>query len=320
MQTSPLVSIIVPIYNVESYLEKCLQSIVSQTHANIEILLIDDGSTDRSLDICRTFAERDARIRVVHLKKAGVSVARNTGLEMASGEYICFVDSDDWVDKDYVSALLRLLRTCRADISVIGFMEERNGQSRPANRHLGIRIWNMPTAYRKLCFDKELKSHICGKLFKRKLFQEIRFPVGQVYEDIAIMGDLVSQTKRMAVNYAPKYHYFIPPGSITQSKNKMEYQWCRMQALYNQFTLGISLGIFKRYPPRFLRRCIRFADKVMLMEETEETLKYMEGISRYLRLYDGQYLGIIGLKVWMCKRLILRHPEFYRQWIRRIKS
>lgn len=319
MQKNPLVSIIIPVYNVEPYLEKCLQSVVTQTYKNIEILLVNDGSTDRSPAVCRAFAARDTRIQVLNQENGGVSSARNAGLEMANGEYVCFIDSDDWVETDYVATLWEVLEKCGADIAVVGFMEERDGGSRSVYRSEGIRVWDMPTAYRKLFRDKKLRNFTWGKLFKRDFFRTVRFPVGRTFEDIAVMGMLVAQAKRVAVSHVPKYHYLIRKGSITQTRS-MENEWCGMQALYDQAALGISLGVFKKYPPRFLRRCIRFIDRMIVMDGEEGIPRYMREAMQYVRLYEGRSLGEIGLKGWGCKWLILKYPDFYCRWIRRIKG
>lgn len=319
MQKKPLVSIIIPVYNVEAYLEKCLQSVVTQTYTNIEILLVNDGSTDRSPAVCRAFAARDTRIRVLNRENGGLSSARNAGLEVANGEYVCFIDSDDWVETDYVATLWEVLEKYGADIAVVGFMEERDGGSRSVYRSEGIRVWDMPTAYRKLFRNKELRSFVCGKLFKRDFFRTVRFPVGKVFEDIAVMGMLVAQAKRVAVSHVPKYHYLIRKGSITQTRS-MENEWCGMQALYDQAALGISLGVFKKYPPCFLRWCIRFIDRMIVMDGEEGIPRYMREAMQYVRLYEGRSLGEIGLKGWGCKWLILKHPDFYCRWIRRIKG
>ena len=213
--SEPLISVIVPLYNVESYLDKCIDSIVNQTYKNLEIILVDDGSTDESPKICEKWAEKDKRIRVIHKNNGGVSSARNTGLDAATGEYISFVDSDDYVVRNYIDFLYYNLIAYGADMS------------------MGKQIVNYPnkdiiTASGNLykytphdCFDKLLHDDFdvsaWGKLYKKELFDGVRYPEGRLFEDTATTYKLIDKCKLVVLNSLVIYHYVIRDKSITTS-------------------------------------------------------------------------------------------------------
>lgn len=178
------ISVIVPIYNTDKYLSRCIKSIVNQTYRNLEIILVDDGSSDKSLQICEQCAQKDARIKIVYQQNQGVSAARNNGLSHATGEYVCFVDADDFVDKDYCSNLMNLIQRDNSDIAVYTYIFYINHRYFV---NLAFTAKNMikdgcysAKKWLRTClvdFDIFLAASACGKLFKRSLFDHIRFPV-----------------------------------------------------------------------------------------------------------------------------------------------
>lgn len=207
--SSPLISVIVPIYNVEKYLNKCIESIVNQTYKNLEIILVDDGSPDGSPAICDKWAEKDSRIKVIHKKNGGVSTARNAGLDYASGDYIGFVDGDDYIDDDMYEALLGEIVTEKADIVSCGMVRESvNGYKE---------VWG-DEEYR--CIDREdlLKSvgtasgilpvHTGNKLYKRETVGNIRFNTSFRYaEDTLFNFEVALNCKKAVIHNAVRYHY-----------------------------------------------------------------------------------------------------------------
>lgn len=176
----PLISIIVPVYNVKDYLEKCLQSICVQTYKNLEIILIDDGSSDGSGELCDLFAQRDGRIKVIHQTNAGQSAARNRGLAVAQGEFLGFVDSDDWIEPDMYEFLYHLLKANGADISICSHYIETAVKTRVKHSSGQFSSFSREEAIRTLVEDKRIRNYMWDKLYKRQLFAGIYFPVNRV--------------------------------------------------------------------------------------------------------------------------------------------
>lgn len=200
------ISVIVPVYKVEPYLRKCLDSIVGQTYRNLEIILVDDGSPDNCGAICDEYAARDERIKVIHKENGGVASARNAGLAVASGDYIGWVDSDDWIETDMFERLLKGAEFYDADIVICGRVD-----SYPDHGHLigwhQAELLDKEQAITLLIEDDLVRSYLWDKLWKRELFQGIKFPQLKAFEDMAVMYQLFMRAKRVA--YLPDilYHY-----------------------------------------------------------------------------------------------------------------
>jgi len=213
------ISVIVPIYNVEKYLRRCIDSIINQSYENLEIILVNDGSLDNSSAVCEEYKKNDNRIIVIHQENKGVSAARNAGIDLHSGKYISFVDSDDWIDRDMIYSLYHNLIKYDADISVCGmrcFDKDANLISSEQLDTNKIVIFSEP-----LSAFKEDKDYICdvvwNKLYKSHLFADNRFQVGKIFEDTAIMYLLIEQSKNIVYDLTAKYNYQIRGGSITNS-------------------------------------------------------------------------------------------------------
>ena len=178
----PKISIIVPVYNVEKYLEKCVKSILNQTFTDFELILVDDGTPDSSGVICDQFAEKDERIKVIHKKNGGLSDARNTGIEVAKGEYIGFVDSDDYIAEDMYELLYTNIVNEEADLSICGIYdvyENKEAQKRIRQ----YMILNKFEAIKVILEAKIVSVHAVNKLYKKELFTHVRYPVGKITED-----------------------------------------------------------------------------------------------------------------------------------------
>lgn len=210
---APKISVIVPVYKVEPYLRKCLDSIVGQTYRNLEIILVDDGSPDNCGAICDEYAARDERIKVIHQPNGGLSAARNTGLDIATGEYIGFVDSDDWIEPDMYEYLLSGARQTEADIAVCGIFEEL------PNRQ-NIRCWHEAETFdtesglKELLLRKKYSHSAWDKLYRRTLFDGVRFPNGRNFEDIATTYRVFEKATTVRLMPEAKYHYLQRPDSI----------------------------------------------------------------------------------------------------------
>lgn len=219
LKLKPLISIIVPIYDVEHYLEKCLSSIMTQTYTNLEIILIDDGSKDRSGIICDEFASNDNRFKVFHIANAGVANARNLGVAKSNGAYISFVDSDDYVSNDYIEYLYQLLTEHNAQISACGLHNFDIAGNRliPCTATEKIYEYTKEEALKQLLFNQKFNNSSWGKLFVKELFDGITFPNGHLYEDLATTYKLVDASFRIVYGDSEKYFYLQRPQSILNS-------------------------------------------------------------------------------------------------------
>lgn len=224
MKMNPLISIIVPIYNVELYLEKCIDSIIAQDYTPLEIILVDDGATDRSGEICDKYAKRYENITVLHKKNGGLSSARNAGMEIMQGEYVCFIDSDDSIAPNMISTLYNDIYANNADISCISFLSifpDRKVKNTELTR---ILVLSKKAALDCFLFNGYLTPCACGKLYKRELWENIKFPEGRLFEDQLTIYKVLDLAEKVVFNPEPKYFYLKREGSIGHSKfNKKTY-------------------------------------------------------------------------------------------------
>lgn len=209
----PLISVIVPIYNVEPYIRKCLNSIITQTYRNLEIILVDDGSTDSCGLICDDYAARDSRIKAIHKQNGGVSSARNAGLRAATGEYIGWVDPDDWIEPDMFEYLLSNALAYSTDITVCGRVEQYP-QKTVFKGWKEVRLLDTGQALEQLLIDKEMGSYLWDKLWKAELFDGVAFPIGRTFEDISIMHRLFKRAEKILCLPEAKYNYLQRTNSI----------------------------------------------------------------------------------------------------------
>lgn len=215
-----LISVIVPVYNVEKYIRRCVDSILQQTHENLEIILVDDGSVDSSGVICDEFDRSDRRVKVVHKENGGLSSARNAGLDVSTGDYIGFVDGDDYIKPDMYKKLLIGLQDYSGDYSTGGMIEKSmsGGETVRGCKDEGIIIQNKREAFVDYLTDMRYNlSSVCCKLFKRELIDTARFTEGIIGEDIDFMYRLIERVNRVVCINTPVYYYFHREKSITTS-------------------------------------------------------------------------------------------------------
>lgn len=214
---APTISIVVPVYMVEQHLKKSIKSILCQTYQNIEVILVCDRSTDRCGEICDDFAKKDPRITVIHKDHGGLSSARNVGLDMAVGEYIGFVDSDDWIEPDMYAYLLDGVQRTGASISACSFWEEYPHSSRVVGRNEDSLLSNAQAMFALITSDG-LTNTVWNKLYRRSLFNGVRFPAGRLSEDNATSYRLFENASSVCVLSEPKYHYLINPQGLMRAK------------------------------------------------------------------------------------------------------
>lgn len=213
---NPLVSVVIPVYNVEPYLHECVTSVVEQTYTNIEIILVDDGSTDSSGTLCDEFALSDSRICVFHKKNGGLSDARNYGIRRSHGSLISFIDSDDYVSPDYIMHLYQALVRGKTDIATTSICIFREGE--PPKEHkrdtAEFHVYDACEALEDILYMRHLEPNAFPKIYKKELFDTIQYPVGKLYEDIATTTKLIDKAGKIAYLDEKDYYYRIRPNSI----------------------------------------------------------------------------------------------------------
>lgn len=221
-----LITIVVPVYNVEEYLERCVDSIINQTYQNLEIILVDDGSSDNSGKICEEYAQKDNRIRVIHKENGGLSDARNAGIDVATGNFISFVDSDDYIENTFLQVLYEGLQKYHTKISISDFcIRYDTGEIITDSTEETYVITQKELLRQMLIGKRDIENSACNKLYDIKLFETIRYPVGRLYEDTATTYKLLALCDAITVNSYPLYNYMKRRDSITQcafNKDKLQ--------------------------------------------------------------------------------------------------
>lgn len=251
MSNAPLISVIVPIYRAEAFLSRCVRSILRQTHSNWELILVDDGSPDGCPALCDGYAKFDSRVIAIHQENKGVSAARNAGLDAAHGEYIAFVDADDWVEADYLLYLLNLLKTENLLISVCNHYVTVSGRN-IAEFHVSGRVRSLSKkeAYSGLLYHQPPDVSAWGKLYARSLFDHLRYPEGRIFEDTWTIADLLERAGSLTYGAEPKYHYVYRSDTISKSASR-DQMWDFWDAVHH-----LTEVILRSYP-ELSRGCTR---------------------------------------------------------------
>ncbi len=318
---SKVISVIVPVYNVEPYLRKCLDSITSQTYKNLEILGIDDGSTDGSGIICDEYEKKDERARVFHTKNRGLSCARNLGLDEAKGEWIGFVDSDDWIEPDMYECLHRRAEETGADVVECGILKEFQGKTeerkREDNQYSGMEAVNM-------LLRGKLSDAVWNKLWKKYCFDRVRFPEGRVFEEFATTYKVFLEATCISTLAVSKYHYLNRKGSLSNSysADNLSGYWLshkeRYDALINrvdeelQERLLQSLAVAASRTWAHLYDC-KYEARTKISKELRE-----------MNAFTKQRIPLFGNRDWkLSRRIGVFFPHFMNPgsfWMARIGS
>lgn len=236
----PLVSVIVPVYNVQAYVRQCLQSVADQTYTNCQVLVVDDGSTDESGAICDEFASRYSHFTVFHTANGGLSAARNYGIDRATGSYLLFVDSDDWIEPNTVETLVRAVLQTNADVVTcrrcLEYVDQIKIQPHGVETMTVLQGADILHAY--ICEDA-ISNSAWGKLYNAQLFTSLRYPVGVVYEDLRTTWRVLDKAKRATLLPDLLFHYRIRRTSIvnTYSVSNLKDWWHAHKGLYDIFCL-----------------------------------------------------------------------------------
>ena len=220
MDSKELISVIVPVYNVRSYLEKCFESVAGQSYRNLEIILVDDGSTDGSGELCEELARKDSRVRVVHKKNGGLGSARNAGIDAARGEILSFVDSDDWIEPGMYDTLTEIMHRENAQIIACGIkkVSETGEVSYYQDNLEERRVYTKEEALMELPKNERLSNSMCNKLFRRETIQGLHINEQIFYEDNPFTPQCFARAEKIAYTAEPFYCYFERTGSISRKR------------------------------------------------------------------------------------------------------
>lgn len=324
MNNPELISLIIPCYNAESTISKCLESVISQSYKNLEIIIINDGSTDKTSAIVNQFQDKDSRIIIINQENSGVSKARNEGIKTASGKYICFVDSDDWVEKDYCSILHQTLVENNADISIAeAFFEDENGNISKKNliSSQSIATFDKQIALKLLLEDKIIQSHPWAKLYKSELLKSVAFPENlEAFEDYFTMFKVFNKAEKVVKTNQPVYHYIQFENSLSHNLTPkrayhfflalMEaYTFLKSQNIEVNFEASIIKNILKK-SFMVLKRLIRNTNIDEMLTEKEAIREEMKSFLNYSPLQ-------VGLENYFYLRFFIHYPEKYFRFIKK---
>lgn len=308
------VSVIVPVYNVESYLEECINSLMSQDYYNLEIILIDDASTDNSPFLCDKAAMIDERIKVIHKQNGGAASARNVGLNVMSGDYVCFVDSDDYVEKDYVQKLVENLEKANADVAVCGFWylyknyEEKNGQL------------NKTKVMSQIDFLKNFLTDwtsglIWNKIFCSDVVRDIRFEEGHKIDDEFFTYKVIMKCQKIVMFETPLYYYRMRASSVMSSSFKYQKQIIldRVEYITERFDL-----VTKEYPELRLVYIEDLTDNLIRLwrmsgEFSDIRSKLKRIIKKYIKLILTAKISTKLKYAFVCTILFERKQAHYKE-------
>lgn len=264
-----MVSIIVPIYQAENFIDKCISSIISQSYTNLEIILVDDGSTDNSLSICKSYADQDNRIILMHTDNCGGAHARNVGLKHAKGDYIAFVDADDYLEQGFIKVLLHYIEKYNADIAECGYYYVEKGE-KSAIGVQGAEVLEFDTlhAMKEHVADRMCKQIVWNKLYKRDLIRDIPFVEGKIIDDEFWTYRVIGKSKKIIHICQPLYNYVQHESSVMHKKynlkrlEALEAQQLRLKYIQNNYT---ELKDYAEYMLYFacmyhMQMCLKYLD------------------------------------------------------------
>lgn len=321
MATEDLITVVVPVYMVEDYLQECVDSILQQTYQHFELILVDDGSPDSSGRICDDYAQRDSRVKVIHKENGGLSDARNAGIEIASGEYITFIDSDDVIASDYLEIMYQLAKTYQAELvqgKLTRNLEDLGEKS--ANTQFFDKTEDVMKNY--LLF-KDLQGYACNKLYAMRLFKELslRYPVGMIQEDAWVTYKALYEAKGVVLTDSLTYFYRVNPESIMNGKfNPKRFDILKVPDTIKAFLSEKNpSGDYQKYLDYFTMRtalktyndCLQKGAEVVNVADFNNTRKLINGLKPDTQLWEKKYVVLT--------RMIKYCPHLYHFVIKRFR-
>ena len=315
MNNDPLISIIIPCFNAEKTLEKCLESVVQQSYANLEIIIIDDGSTDETSLIYNKFQSNDERILVLKLQNSGVSKARNTGVKAATGDYICFVDSDDWAELNYCSELYSLLVGENADISIVeASYEDENGNVLCSKPISDEKIFDGNRALVLLLEDREIQSHPWGKLFKADLLKNVHFPENlKCFEDYSTLFKIFNKAVKVVKSNEKLYHYIQREDSLSHNLSPATaYQFfLAIMEVFEFWRNSAKVGDRNKIVKNIVRKLLMVLKRITRNTKEDEMKSEKDEIRRAFNSFLKYSATDIGLEYYFYLRLYYYFPTLY---------
>lgn len=307
-----LITVVVPVYNVSSYLDRCIDSLLAQTYQNLDIILVNDGSTDNSGELCDTYAKKDARIRVAHKENGGLSSARNVGISMALGKYIGFVDSDDWVTEDMFEYLHSLLTDNHADIAVSNLTRCKSvsdaNKIMKYHKESSINIYSQEEYIKKFMkIDSQtIEYYAWNKLYKKELLTSKQYPDGKTAEDVLGTFKALLSANRIVQSNKVTYFYYVNPTSITASfsekkANDLLYVWDEVVKLSKDNELYHSWAILNRKRIDFT---ILF--QIAIAKNYMELIRNKEFIFPIVNRLKENSSTLLGINISTSRKLLIR--------------
>lgn len=321
MTTEDLISVIVPVYMVEEYLQDCVDSILKQTYQNFELILVDDGTPDSSGRMCDEYAEKDSRVKVIHKDNGGLSDARNAGIEVATGKYITFIDSDDVVASNYLEIMYQLAQNYQAEL-VQGKLT-RNLESLGEISQSHQQFDKTDDVMKNYLLFKDLQGYACNKLYAMRLFKDLglRYPVGMIQEDAWVTYKALYEAKGVVLTDSFTYFYRVNPESIMNGKfNPKRFDILKVPDTIKAFLSEKNpSGDYQKYLDYFTMRtalktyndCIQKGAEKANEENFAATRKMINGLKPDGQLWEKKYVVLT--------RMIKYCPRVYRFVIKRFR-
>ena len=319
MNNYPLISLIIPCYNAQQTLKKCLDSVIQQSYTNLEIILVDDGSTDESSKIYEEFQSKDERLKIYKQENSGVSKARNKGVAIATGAYICFVDSDDWVETNYCSELYDLLVKENADISIVEASYEDE---------LGNVVFNKPTSEEKifdgkralalLLEDEVIQSHPWGKLYKAPFLKNVNFPENlKGFEDYSTLFKIFDKAVKVVKSNEKLYHYIQHDDSLSHnlSPETAYHFYLAIMEVFKFWENTTPLKNQGKIRKNIVRKLLMVLKRILRNTTEEEMRPEKEKIRQSFASLLKYSAKDIGLEYYFYVRLYYYYPNFYLKLI-----
>jgi len=319
MSNYPLISLIIPCYNAQQTLEKCLDSVITQSYKNLEIIIVDDGSSDNTSLICETYQKKDSRIKILRQDNSGVSKARNKGIKAATGEYICFVDSDDWVETNYCSELYNLLVTEEADIAVVeAAYEDKCGNTVFEKPISDEKLFDGKRALVLLLEDKILQSHPWGKLYKANFLKNINFPENlKCFEDYATLFKIFDKAVKVVKSNQKLYHYIQHDDSLSHnlSSETAYYFYLAIMEVFKFWQNTSQEEDQEKIVKNIIRKLLMVLKRILRNTTAKEMQTEKENIRQSFKLFLKYSAKDIGPDFYIHIRVYYYYPNVYTRLI-----
>ena len=283
-----MISVIVPVYNTEKYLDKCMKSILSQKYKDFEVILINDGSTDGSPRMCEEWAKQDARVRVIHQENKGLAQTRNVGLAHAKGDYIAWVDSDDYVKETFLSHMMDMMQQSGADMVMCSFESDIDGEIKFEGKERIHEAEYDSDGFLDMVYTYGLFSVVWNKLVKKSAYQDVVFPTGRLFEDSSVARKVAKNCNKIVVTGEPLYYYRRHSESITMKKRdaKQAYSYIK------QFVQWLQEDICE-FRKTGEKRLEAFASKHLCDAIINSFMELDDGGKREIKKIYGEYVGCV---------------------------